>query len=97
MTKLRVSTQAQDDLLEIWEYFAEINPKAAQRLLQTLKEKFLLLLDHPLIGRERNDLLLGLRAFPVGKYLVFYQPLDDGIEIVRVRHAASDYKGMFDI
>jgi len=96
MKTLRVSAQAQEDLLEIWEYFANNNPETAIRLFKTFREKFLILLDHPLIGRERNELLLGLRSFSVGKYLVFYQPLADGIEVVRVRHGASDTSRLFD-
>lgn len=97
MKTIRVAQRAQEDLLEIWEYIAEENPESAERLLQTLREKFELLLGHPLIGRERNEIFIGLRSFPAGKYVIFYQPMDYGIEILRVRHSASDLRGLFDI
>jgi toxin ParE1/3/4 len=97
MKTIRVAERAQEDLLEIWEYIAGENPENAERLLQTFREKFELLLSHPLIGRERNELFIGLRSFPSGKYIIFYQPMDYGIEILRVRHGASDLRGLFDV
>jgi toxin ParE1/3/4 len=97
MKTIRIAERAQEDLLEIWEYIARENPESAERLLQTFREKFELLLGHPLIGRERNEIFIGLRSFPAGRYVIFYQPMDYGIEILRVRHGASDLRGLFDI
>jgi len=31
-----------------------------------------------------------LRSFPVGSYIIFYVPVPDGIEIVRVMHGRQD-------
>jgi toxin ParE1/3/4 len=97
MKTIRVAERTQEDLPEIWKYIAEENPESAERLLQTLREKFELLLGHPLIGRERNEIFFGLRSFPAGRYIIFYQPMDYGIEVLRVRHSASDLRGLFDI
>ncbi|WP_008538835.1 type II toxin-antitoxin system RelE/ParE family toxin [Bradyrhizobium sp. CCGE-LA001] len=33
---------------------------------------------------------MGLRSFPVGNYVIFYIPLPDGVEIVRVMHGRLD-------
>jgi toxin ParE1/3/4 len=97
MKTIRVAERAQKDLIEIWEYVARENPESAERLLQTFREKFELLLSHPLIGRERNEIFIGLRSFPAGRYVIFYQPMDYGIEVLRVRHGASDLRGLFDV
>jgi toxin ParE1/3/4 len=43
----------------------------------------------------RNDLIVGLRSFPNGKYLIFYQETANGIEIVRVVHSARDIEQLF--
>jgi toxin ParE1/3/4 len=43
-----------------------------------------------LAGRERPDLRQDLRSFPVGSYLIFYVPLADGIEVIRVMHGRQD-------
>jgi len=37
-----------------------------------------------MMGRSRSELGTGLRSFPVGSYIIFYHPLDNGIEVVRV-------------
>jgi len=47
------------------------------------------------MGRARDELVPGVRCFPVGRYVVFYVPLDDGIDIVRVLHGARDIDAVF--
>jgi toxin ParE1/3/4 len=42
------------------------------------------------MGRAREELASELRSFPVRRYVVFYRPLVDGIEVVRVLHGARD-------
>ena len=49
-----------------------------------------MLARNPLAGRARNDLALKLRSFPVGSYVVFYVPVADGVEIVRVMNGRQD-------
>jgi toxin ParE1/3/4 len=46
------------------------------------------------MGRERNDIAPGLRSFPVGKYLIFYRLIDEGLEIVRVLHGARNIENL---
>ncbi|HEX8566138.1 MAG TPA: type II toxin-antitoxin system RelE/ParE family toxin [Pyrinomonadaceae bacterium] len=95
--KLRISEPAKEDLIEIYQHIALKNAPAAERLLKTFQEKFELLTKFPNIGRDRNELVIGLRSFPVGKYLILYQPTDEAVEIVRVRHGATDLDELFDI
>lgn len=73
------------------------NPKAADKLMRLFKEKFELLRDFPHIGRERHDLIIGSRSLPVGKYIIIYQPTEEILEIVRVRHGATNSDDLFDI
>jgi toxin ParE1/3/4 len=54
-----------------------------------------LLAQHPHLERRREELAAGLRSFPMGRYLVFYRPIEDGIEIVRVLHASRDIDNIF--
>lgn len=96
MNNFKVSELAQDDLISIYEYIAAEDEDAATRLMRAFREKFHLLAQFPNMGRERNELLLYLRSFPIGRYLVFYQPTDDGIEVLRVQHSARDLRGLFD-
>jgi len=47
------------------------------------------------MGRARDELEVGLRSFPVGRYAIFYLPIPDGVEIVRVLHGARDLDAIF--
>ena len=91
-----ISTQAKADLREIWEYVAEHNREAARRLMIEITSKFDLLERNPLLGRARHDLLVNLRAFPVKKYVILYEPLENGVEIFRVLHGSQDIDAIFD-
>jgi len=48
-----------------------------------------------MMGRARDELASGVRSFPFGRYVVFYAPLDDGIDIVRVLHGSRDIDAIF--
>jgi len=86
----RKSPQAEVDLNSIWDYTAADNVKAADALLVRIEELFDMLAQTPLAGRARNELAMKLRSFPVGNYVIFYIPIPDGIEVVRVMHGRQD-------
>lgn len=44
----------------------------------------------PGLGRQESKLAPNLRSFPLGNYLIFYRPIEDGIAVVRVLHGARD-------
>ncbi len=64
--KFHLSEPAKEDLSEIGEYIFQNDPAAAERLMQAFLEKFELLTKFPNMGKERNELVVGLRSFPVG-------------------------------
>ena len=87
--------QAENDLVDIWTYIAIDNPHAADRLLDSIDNKCRTLAVYPYMGRERQDIESGIYSFPIGNYVVFYEHAEDGIEIVRVLHAARDIHSVF--
>lgn len=87
---------AADDILEIWDYIAEDSLDAADRWVDRLDEQFRLLATQPLLGRARPELEQELRSFPFGRYVIFYAPLADGIDVIRVLHGARDIDALFD-
>ena len=95
MSRFRISTQAAQDIENIWKYVAPNNLKAANRLFDTLQESFPKLAKFPQLGRERSELAPFLRSFPVKNYLIFYRPIDEGIEIVRILHGSQDIETIF--
>lgn len=47
-------------------------------------------------GRSREELAPGLRSLAFGRYVVFYMPLPDGIDVVRVLHGSRDIDALFE-
>lgn len=82
------TAQADEDLMDIWVYIAQDNPKAADKLSDEIESKFILLAGQPYLGPARPDIAPELRYFPVGSYLILYREITDGIEVVRVIHGA---------
>jgi toxin ParE1/3/4 len=95
MSEYRLTEEARQDLDEIWLYIAEDNPSAADGFLDTLYERFVLLAQQPFLGRARPELAPHLRSFPVGNYVIFYRPIDDGVEIARVLRGSRDIDALF--
>ena len=96
MPGLIISPRAEEDLEEIWNFVAERDVEAADRLIESITDRFDHLLVYPEASRARHDLLVNLRSFPVKNYVIFYQPTNDGIEIFRVLHGSRDIQGEFD-
>jgi len=82
--------EAENDLEEIWWFIAQDSPDNADRFLDRIQETCLALSDFLKLGVSREELKTDLRSHPVGNYLIFYFPLEDGIDIVRVLHGSRD-------
>lgn len=85
---------AKRDLIGIYQYVAEDAPQHAGALLEKIDQKLHRLSDQPFIGVARLDSFPEIRVFPVGNYLIIYQPLPhgDGIELIRIIHAMRDWE-----
>jgi toxin ParE1/3/4 len=94
--RIEFSNRALSDLEEIWSHFSKSGEYVADKVLKQITEKVSKLLNSPKIGRKRNDLLIGLRSFPAGKFVIFYQETNFGIEIVRVVHSSRDIQQIFE-
>ena len=86
----RKRPQAEIDIFSIWHFIADDSVKAADALINRIEQAFDMLAQTPLAGRARNDLAVKLRSFPVGSYIIFYLPVSDGIEVVRVMNGRQD-------
>ncbi len=89
----RVAPQAEADLDHIWYYVAKESGSVeiADRLIDSITERFYLLSRHPHIGRHRDDdLRPGLRSFPVGEYVIIYRVEDNDVLILHVYRGNRD-------
>lgn len=89
--------RARRDLSRLWNYIAEASSEErADDFLRRIVNTFGTLATSPGIGRVRDDLKPGLRSHPVGRYVIYYFPLDDGIRVVRVLHGSRDIPTIFE-
>jgi toxin ParE1/3/4 len=95
MSRVTRRPLAEADVFEIWDYIADDGFEAADRWVDQLDEKLHLLATQPLMGRARDELERGVRSFPFGRYVIFYVPIDSGIDVVRVLHGARDIDAVF--
>lgn len=91
MSLYRIARAAQGDLDEIWCHIGSFDVQAADRWLAAVEQRFRILATQPHAGQARPDLASGLRFLPVGNYLIFHRPIENGVGIVRVIHGSRDY------
>ncbi|MEO6847805.1 MAG: type II toxin-antitoxin system RelE/ParE family toxin [Chthoniobacterales bacterium] len=89
------TTQSRYDYDEIWDYIAQDNPDAADEMMLLFDKQLLVIATSPDIGKLRLELSPNLRSFPVDNYLIFYHPIENGIELLRVLHGARDIHTKF--
>ncbi|MGH2587886.1 MAG: type II toxin-antitoxin system RelE/ParE family toxin [Dehalococcoidia bacterium] len=90
MSSVSLSAPARRDIDDIIDYIATDSPRAAERVRVQLQATCELLAATPQAGRRRDELGSGIRSFPVGSYVIFYRPIDGGVEIIRVLHGRRD-------
>ena len=96
MPRVEYSPVAEDDLRQIGQYIARHDVAAACRLFDAFDRKADLYAGNPLLGEVWPDLGEKVRAFRVGRYLVLYQPIENGIEVLRILHTARDIPKAFE-
>lgn len=89
----RLAPQVETELDQIWYYLARESGsiEIADRLIDSITDRFLLLASHPYLGRRRDDdLRPGLRSFSVGEYVIIYRVDDADALILHVVHGRRD-------
>ena len=81
--------EADDDLEGIVDYIARDKPTAAREWLAKVRATCQILAENPQVGEVREGFgVPDCRSFSVGNYVVFFRPVDDGIEVSRVIHGS---------
>jgi len=92
------SPKADSDLDDIWDYIATNSGSfdIADRLIDSITQRFSLIATHPNIGRARDeDLRAGLRSFPAGEYVIVYRIVEEDVRILRVLRGSRDIEALF--
>ena len=85
---VRYRASAEADLTAITHYLIDkAGPATTRRFITRLRDACEMRAVFP---EGATEVAPGIRAFPVGDYVVFYSPLDDGLDILAVKHARRD-------
>jgi toxin ParE1/3/4 len=88
MARIERTLPAVEDMLVIWTYIAKANVNAADALIDRFGEILDLLSRNARLGVPVPQYRPGLFRFVVGDYLLFYEPLPDGVRLMRVLHSS---------
>lgn len=95
MGRIDTTEAAEDDLAEAALFIAEDDIIAAERFVENVEERYRLLADSPELGRPREDLGPDIRCLPFRKYLIFYRPIEGGIQVVRFLSGYREIESLF--
>lgn len=90
------------DIEEQADHIGRSRPETGRRFFQATRDDFERLARMPGLGspfESDNPRLKGLRCWRVPRFknhLIFYRPLETGIEVIRVLHGARDVQGLLE-
>src|SRR5713226_2816844 len=95
MKRYVLTPSATRDVNEIWDYIADDNIEAADRVLDALENAMVKLAKNPGIGHWREELADKRHRFLlVYSYLIIYRHETKPLQIIRVLHAARDVQSI---
>ncbi len=88
MPRILFTLQARSDTEEIWDYVADnVSPGNAEALTKKINDVLHLILEQPFLGRSVEDYRKNTRRVVIDqRYLIFYEPINEGILVLRVLH-----------
>jgi toxin ParE1/3/4 len=91
------TSAAEQDLEEIFLYIGreQHSPAAAAQVIRDIAEKASSYADQPLLAESRPEFGESIRACHAHRYVVFYRPAPEGIEVLRVIHGSRDVFKVF--
>ncbi|HYZ83106.1 MAG TPA: type II toxin-antitoxin system RelE/ParE family toxin [Bryobacteraceae bacterium] len=95
MKRYVLTPSAKRDVNDIWDYIANDNIEAADRVLDALESAMVKLAKNPGIGHWREELAdKSHRIWLVYSYLIVHRHEAKPLQIVRVLHAARDVQSL---
>ena len=96
----QLTPRALNDLSDIWEYIAEDNVSAANRVESAIISACNSLARHPLIGSKRTEITsLPVRFWTVTRfpnYIIVYRPDTKPLQVVAVLHGKRNIKALLE-
>ena len=96
MIGISLKPQAESDLVQIWQFTAELfGETQANDYLDYLANGIEQLSEYPLLGTNCDHIIPGYRRLVLGKHSVFYTSDANHITVVRVLHQDMDVRSHF--
>jgi toxin ParE1/3/4 len=94
--QFRLTEPAIQDIEQIADYIArQSGLDQADRFLNKLDARFVKIAQFPNLGRQRDEILPGLRSLPMDNYLILYMVMGQDVEIFRVVSGYRDLSALF--
>lgn len=84
MANLVISPSARQDLSEIFDYIARDKPEAAANWIEKIEARCELIAATLDFGERRPEYGPDIRSSSIGRYVIFFRRVDNGIEVARV-------------
>jgi toxin ParE1/3/4 len=97
MANVTWTLAAEQDLEDAFLYIGreQCSPMAAARVIRDIVDQAGTYAVQPLLAEARPEFGHAIRAYHAHRYVVFYRPASDGIEILRVIHGSRDVFKVF--
>jgi toxin ParE1/3/4 len=94
--QFRLTEPAIQDIEEIADYIAKQSGLVESELfLSRLDAKFAKIAQFPSLGRQRDEILPGIRSLPIENYLILYISIGQDVEVFRVISGYRDLLALF--
>lgn len=92
--KVHLTPPANEDLIGIWEYTYKVwSFFQADKYIRMLYTTFDTIATAPtMYGRDYEYIGVGVRGYLVGKHIIIYRIVEDGIEVLRILHQSSNWQ-----
>lgn len=94
MPELIFAPSARQDLLDIFAFIARDKPSAAMKWIDDVEAKCALIATSPGFGEARPAFGENIRSSSFGRYVIFFQRLTGGAEIVRIIDGSRDIRSL---
>jgi toxin ParE1/3/4 len=90
------SADANEDLISIWQYgVEEWSEEIAEKHLFEIEHMCGRLIETPMLGKLRDEIIAGMKSIAVRPHVVFYHLSKGAVEVVRILHQRSDVDDAF--
>ncbi|MBL4885882.1 MAG: type II toxin-antitoxin system RelE/ParE family toxin [Planctomycetaceae bacterium] len=90
MARIEKTSLAESDAIDIWLYISQDDSVAASRMLHKIEGRLQSLANMLLSAEAVPYIAPHVRRSSVGSYVIYYQPIEEGIQVIRILHGARE-------